>query len=221
MTDTFPTRPDNREQVQFSLPSVSLVIHSSRRRLSFSFPSTGDSPQRRQSISLCLSLSLYSPFHPCLLVCREPPFLSSLGETSAECSSGIGWCRRLQKRQRMLSGSKSTMMDITTSKMLASRASFPEGMVPINPTAELNAGLWTLFAGATAMLAARLWAKLDRSHGLWWDDYILLISWVSCISLLLSLLGPLCVFQMRVSLYFLSFQPQFRRSTDTHKTLHI
>ncbi|KAF6826622.1 hypothetical protein CPLU01_09573 [Colletotrichum plurivorum] len=47
----------------------------------------------------------------------------------------------------------------------------------VNPFVELNAGLWSLFAGATVFLALRLWCKVTRRHGLWYDDYILVVSW--------------------------------------------
>lgn len=47
----------------------------------------------------------------------------------------------------------------------------------VNPEKELNAGIWTLYAGATTLLAARIWSKLRR-HGLWYDDFILLVTWV-------------------------------------------
>ncbi|EMD90589.1 hypothetical protein COCC4DRAFT_127789 [Bipolaris maydis ATCC 48331] len=47
----------------------------------------------------------------------------------------------------------------------------------VDPEVQLNVGLWTLFAGATAFLALRIWIKVTRRHGLWWDDHILLISW--------------------------------------------
>ncbi|KAF7534431.1 hypothetical protein G7054_g6226 [Neopestalotiopsis clavispora] len=47
----------------------------------------------------------------------------------------------------------------------------------VNPWVELNAGLWSLFAGATIFLALRIWCKLTRRHGLWYDDYILLVTW--------------------------------------------
>lgn len=49
----------------------------------------------------------------------------------------------------------------------------------VNPEKELNAGLWSLFAGATAFLVLRIWTKITRRHGVWWDDHILLLSWVS------------------------------------------
>ena len=48
----------------------------------------------------------------------------------------------------------------------------------VNPEKELNAGIWSLYAGATAFLAARIWTKHSRGHGLWYDDYILLVAWV-------------------------------------------
>jgi hypothetical protein len=64
-------------------------------------------------------------------------------------------------------------------KMITSRNHDDSGHAYVNPTVELNAGLWTLFAGASIFLALRIWTKITRRHGIWWDDYILLISWVS------------------------------------------
>ena len=49
----------------------------------------------------------------------------------------------------------------------------------VDPQKELNVGLWSLWTGATAFLAARIYTKLKRRHGLWYDDYVLLFSWVS------------------------------------------
>lgn len=48
-----------------------------------------------------------------------------------------------------------------------------------NPAGQIYAGLWTLFAGASGFLALRLWCKLTRRHGLWYDDYVLLTAYVS------------------------------------------
>ncbi|KAI1071631.1 hypothetical protein LB507_005184 [Fusarium sp. FIESC RH6] len=48
----------------------------------------------------------------------------------------------------------------------------------INPYTELNIGLWSLFAGASIFLWARLWVKITRRHGMWYDDYILIVSWI-------------------------------------------
>ncbi|KAF5010529.1 hypothetical protein FDECE_3311 [Fusarium decemcellulare] len=52
----------------------------------------------------------------------------------------------------------------------------------VNPYPELNAGLWTLFAGATVFLGLRLWVKITRRHGMWYDDYILIVSWIILLS---------------------------------------
>jgi hypothetical protein len=49
----------------------------------------------------------------------------------------------------------------------------------VNPEVPLNIGLWTLFAGATFFLAVRLWIKVTRRHGMWYDDWILVVTWVS------------------------------------------
>lgn len=48
-----------------------------------------------------------------------------------------------------------------------------------NPTTEVYAGLWCLFFGATVFLVLRVWVKVNRRHGLWYDDYLLILSWVS------------------------------------------
>lgn len=48
----------------------------------------------------------------------------------------------------------------------------------VNPELPLNLGLWFLYAGATFFLALRVWIKVTRRHGLWWDDWILLVTWV-------------------------------------------
>lgn len=54
-----------------------------------------------------------------------------------------------------------------------------DDVVYISPQKEVNLGLWTLFAGAAVFLSLRLWCKWTRRTGLWYDDYILIISWVS------------------------------------------
>ncbi|KAM3076812.1 hypothetical protein ACMFMG_003720 [Clarireedia jacksonii] len=46
----------------------------------------------------------------------------------------------------------------------------------VSPQKEVNAGLWSLFAGTTVFLGLRIYCKLRRG-GLWWDDYILFASW--------------------------------------------
>ncbi|KAM0812420.1 hypothetical protein AB5N19_12410 [Seiridium cardinale] len=46
----------------------------------------------------------------------------------------------------------------------------------VDPTLQLNLGLWFLFVGATLLLTTRVWIKITRA-GLWYDDYILIASW--------------------------------------------
>lgn len=53
----------------------------------------------------------------------------------------------------------------------------------ISPWVELNFGLWSLFAAATILLTCRIWIKIVRRYGLWYDDYILVVSWVSLLRL--------------------------------------
>jgi len=49
----------------------------------------------------------------------------------------------------------------------------------VNPVKEVNAGLWTLLVSASVFLSLRLWCKYAKRNGLWYDDYVLVISWVS------------------------------------------
>ena len=56
----------------------------------------------------------------------------------------------------------------------------------VNPYKELNIGLWSLFAGASIFLALRIWVKLKWRYGLWYDDYMLLLCWVSTSIMMLS-----------------------------------
>lgn len=48
----------------------------------------------------------------------------------------------------------------------------------VNPQTQVNWGIWSLFVGATAFLALRLGCKIHRRTGLWWDDHILVASWL-------------------------------------------
>lgn len=54
-----------------------------------------------------------------------------------------------------------------------------DNVVYYNPAGEIYTGLWILFAASTVFLALRLWCKLTRRHGLWYDDYVLLAAYVS------------------------------------------
>lgn len=49
----------------------------------------------------------------------------------------------------------------------------------VSPYKELNAGLWSLFLGATGFLGLRIWVKCGyRNYRLWYDDWILVGCWV-------------------------------------------
>ncbi|KAI0127545.1 hypothetical protein BJ170DRAFT_376870 [Xylariales sp. AK1849] len=52
----------------------------------------------------------------------------------------------------------------------------------VSPVVAVNVGLWMLFAGASAFLGFRLWLKMTRRHGLWWDDYILIVCWLNLLA---------------------------------------
>ncbi len=38
--------------------------------------------------------------------------------------------------------------------------------------------VWVLFAMATIFLALRIYCKAKIARGMWWDDYVLILSWV-------------------------------------------
>lgn len=43
---------------------------------------------------------------------------------------------------------------------------------------QINLTLWSLSAVAAIWLVVRVYCKLARRRGLWWDDHVLLASWV-------------------------------------------
>ena len=49
-----------------------------------------------------------------------------------------------------------------------------------NAATKLNIVIWALNGVSAVFLALRLYCKTYRGRKLWWDDYILLVSWVSC-----------------------------------------
>ncbi len=51
------------------------------------------------------------------------------------------------------------------------------------------AAIWTLFGAATVFLSLRVYCKVWRSRGIWWDDVVLVISWV-CTHVLLDPFPP-------------------------------
>lgn len=44
---------------------------------------------------------------------------------------------------------------------------------------QVNYAIWALTAAAATFLGLRVYCKFLRRRGLWWDDYILIASWVS------------------------------------------
>lgn len=44
---------------------------------------------------------------------------------------------------------------------------------------QVNFTIWLLTALSAAFLALRVYCKFLRHRGLWWDDYLLIASWVS------------------------------------------
>ena len=61
-----------------------------------------------------------------------------------------------------------------------------DGVYQIQPGApvpdqgpQTAASVWVLLALATIFLALRIYSKFRKSRGLWWDDWILIASWVS------------------------------------------
>jgi hypothetical protein len=50
-----------------------------------------------------------------------------------------------------------------------------------------NVIVWSLTALATAFLGLRVFCKIKKHRGLWWDDWFLVASWVSDISNILPL----------------------------------
>ena len=47
---------------------------------------------------------------------------------------------------------------------------------------QINLTLWGLSIVAAIWLVVRVYCKYARHRGLWWDDYVLIASWVSSIS---------------------------------------
>lgn len=42
----------------------------------------------------------------------------------------------------------------------------------------VNIAVWCLVALATIFLSLRVYCKFRRHRGLWWDDHVLIASWV-------------------------------------------
>ncbi|KAK3946541.1 hypothetical protein QBC32DRAFT_272122 [Pseudoneurospora amorphoporcata] len=78
-------------------------------------------------------------------------------------------------------------------------AGLETGPIP-NRGPEVSAGLWVLISISGLFLALRVYLKMYRLKGLWWDDYILACAWVT-----LTLSGILD--QVSISLFGLGHYP--------------
>jgi hypothetical protein len=67
-------------------------------------------------------------------------------------------------------------------------ASSSETEMPVltNPGPTVNAAIWSVGTVSTLFLFLRVYCKQVRAKGMWWDDYLLTVSWVC------SLLGTPC-----------------------------
>lgn len=56
----------------------------------------------------------------------------------------------------------------------------PTGHGPIETLGpNMNAVVWLLVGLSGLFLGLRIYCKFMKSRGLWWDDYLLIASWVS------------------------------------------
>ena len=55
-------------------------------------------------------------------------------------------------------------------------ATFPHD----NAGPRLLSSIWPLLGLAALFLGLRIYCKVSRHNRLWWDDYVLIASWVSC-----------------------------------------
>ena len=52
-------------------------------------------------------------------------------------------------------------------------------MAPNDYGPTMNISLWTLTGLSLTFMSLRIYAKVTRHRGLWWDDWMLIASWVS------------------------------------------
>lgn len=51
-------------------------------------------------------------------------------------------------------------------------------MAPNDYGPTMNTSLWTLVGISLLFMSLRMYAKITKHRGLWWDDWVLIISWV-------------------------------------------
>lgn len=51
-------------------------------------------------------------------------------------------------------------------------------MAPNDYGPTMNTSLWTLVGVSLLFMSLRMYAKITKHRGLWWDDWVLIVSWV-------------------------------------------
>lgn len=69
-------------------------------------------------------------------------------------------------------------MSIPNSNMARDSDPLPAGETPVDYGPQLNRTIWILTTLGAAFLALRVYCKMWRHRGLWWDDWFLIASWV-------------------------------------------
>ncbi|KAH6695678.1 hypothetical protein F5X68DRAFT_258234 [Plectosphaerella plurivora] len=53
-------------------------------------------------------------------------------------------------------------------------------MAPNDYGPTMNTSLWTLVGISLLFMSLRMYAKITKHRGLWWDDWVLIVSWIGC-----------------------------------------
>ena len=115
--------------------------------------------------------SLYdqSPVRPAAqsLICTHPSWFAEFGGASfAHFSSA--------RSQSALDRRKAAMASTSPANSATGAArTEPENLGP-----NVNISCWTLTAISAVFIALRMYCKFKTHRGIWWDDAILIISWV-------------------------------------------
>ncbi|KAK4243840.1 hypothetical protein C7999DRAFT_35821 [Corynascus novoguineensis] len=75
---------------------------------------------------------------------------------------------------------------MATSKVVDTRANQGPDVFTLPPSTDFgpqfNSTIWLLTALSSAFLALRVYCKFKRHRGLWWDDYLLIGSWLALVA---------------------------------------
>src|SRR5688572_8364258 len=84
-------------------------------------------------------------------------------------------------RDSGLPSSLSAMASVFTRQVQTAATPIPD-IAPIQDYGpQLNFIIWLLTAFALTILGLRVYCKQARGRGLWWDDHVLIISWVGAV----------------------------------------